>query len=421
MKILFISPHSPDISSGGIERHVKNLIDYCCQNSIKAVFLMPALNNQDSRENIKDVLIIKSKFLNFNYKKFFDKKEISKEIIREKSRGFFMLLQQLIKEEKIGIINAQNFQSDLPPVYSFMLNMACFLENIPMVLKVHNFPVTEMQIALISDISWQKIFCVSKSVSGDCFNKGIEINKIHTQYLGVNTKEFKPNLGSHWLRSTLKIPESAQIILHASRIISLEKGSIKDILKEKGIITTMEAFAPIFLKDPNVRLVIAVATPPKDFIKEFRATLDKIRGYIQLHNILGGVILKEFRLEEMPLVYNGADIFVMASENETFGQVYIEAMACGIPVIGTNVGGIPEVITDNYNGFLIEPNNPSILTQKIEELLYNEKHRKEFILNGLKTVRRRFSAERQFSLLFSHFKKISFPETTSGNEILSPS
>jgi len=416
MKILFISPHSPQISIGGIERHVKNLIDYCVQNSIETVFLLPAINDQEGKEKIKNVSIIKTKFLNFHYKKLFDKKEISREEIQEKAKGFFLLLQRLIKEEKIDIINAQNFQSDLPPIYSMMLNMACFLQNVPMVLKMHNFMATEMHIALVNDLSWKKILCVSKSVTGDCFNKGIEISRLQTQYLGVNTKEFKPNLGSTWLRKELKIPGDSQVILHASRIITLEKGTIKDILKEKGIITLLEAFSPIFSKDPTVKLVIAMAVPPKNFIREFRLTLEKIKGYIQLHNVEGGVILKEFKMEQMPLVYNGADIFVMVSENETFGQVYIEAMACGIPVIGTNVGGIPEVIIDNFNGFLVEPNNPSILTQRIEELLHNEKHRKEFILNGLKTVRRKLSTERQFSLLFNHLNKLVLPAVAPENK-----
>jgi len=92
----------------------------------------------------------------------------------------------------------------------------------------------------------------------------------------------------------------------------------------------------------------------------------------------------------MPCAYSAADIFVLASENETFGQVYLEAMACGTPIIGTNLGGVPEVVTDSYDGYLVEPNNPSLLAQKIEKLLYDEATRKEFIKNALKTVRRKF-------------------------------
>ena len=50
----------------------------------------------------------------------------------------------------------------------------------------------------------------------------------------------------------------------------------------------------------------------------------------------------------------------------------------------------PEIITDNYNGFLIPPNDSSVLSQKIEKLLYNEKLRREFIVSGLKTAKNKF-------------------------------
>ena len=71
MKILFISPNAPGLSVGGIERHVKNLVDYCCQNNKEAVFLLPSFK-QESREKIGNVTIIKKDFLNLSYKKFFD-------------------------------------------------------------------------------------------------------------------------------------------------------------------------------------------------------------------------------------------------------------------------------------------------------------------------------------------------------------
>ena len=259
-----------------------------------------------------------------------------------------------------------------------------------------------MQKSLLNDLSWKKMLCVSKSVAGDCFAKGINIDRLHTQYLGVNRKEFRPFLDKDWLRKTFNLPENAKIILHASRIIS----DRRDILKEKGITTLLESFSQLVTKDPLFRLVIAVASPLKHLKAEFHYALDKINGYIQLHNIGQKVFIKEFSLEEMPLVYNGADLFVLASENETFGQVYIEAMACGIPVIGTNVGGVPEIITDGYNGFLIAPGNPSILAQKIEEIFNNEQVRKGFIENSFKVIRRKFSSDRQVSNMFNYLSKL---------------
>ncbi len=402
MKVLVISSESPEISVGGIERHIKNFINYCRHRNKDVIFLLPT-NKEESSERMGNVLVLKRSFLYFNYKRVFNRKEIAADEMKEKSMKFFHFLLDLFDKEEIDIVSAQNSYNGLPPAYSLILNMACFSRNIPLVLRAHSFAKTELQKSLAKDLFWERIICVSRSVAGDFFSKGADINKLNTHYLGVNIREFKPGANKHWLTDKLKIPENSKIILHASRIINGKR----DVLKEKGILVLLEAFSHLALKNQGLTLLIAIAEPPRRLKEEFRQALDKLRGYIQLNNLEGRVICREFKLEEMPFVYNGADIFVLASENETFGQVYIEAMACGTPVIGTNVGGIPEIIADSYNGVLIQPNNPSLLAQKIEEILYNESVRKEFIKNGLKTARRKFSAERQFGLLFNYFKKIA--------------
>jgi len=65
------------------------------------------------------------------------------------------------------------------------------------------------------------------------------------------------------------------------------------------------------------------------------------------------------------------DIFIMCSKNEGMGRAFIEAMACGIPVIGTKVGGVPEIIVEGKTGYLVPLNNEPELAEKID-LLYNQ-------------------------------------------------
>ncbi len=405
MKTLIISPEYSEVSIGGVERYIKNLIDYCCQKNKEVIFLLPTDKKDymgDAPEKIGNVLIYKKNFLDLNYKRISDKKQIPESELKEKSRNFFLFLKDLLDKYKIDIVDAENFYIDLPPVFSLILNMVCFSKNVPLVLRAHSFAGTEMEASLVSGLFWESVVCVSKSVAGDFFNKGVDINKLDTHHLGVNTKEFKPELSNSMLINRLELPKNSKVLLHASRITDGKK----DILKEKGITTLLEAFSQLASKNQDLILLIAVARAPKKFGEEFHHALEKLKGYIQLNNLTGRVVCKEFELEDMPYVYNGADIFILASENETFGQVYLEAMACGTPVIGTNLGGVPEVITDNYNGFLIEPDNSSLLMQKIEKLLYDENNRKEFIRNALKTVKRKFSTERQFGLLFKRFEKI---------------
>lgn len=405
MKILVISLQSPEISVGGIERYISNFIDFAKKSSDETIFLLPK-SVKKKYEKINNISIYRQGFLKIRYEKRFGRKGILQKELEKKSREFFSFLTNLLQKEKIDIIDVQNFHL-APPAFNLVLNMVCFTHNIPLVLRVHSYASGEIQKIMMNSLFWKKIICVSKSVAGDCFSKGISIRKLTTKYLGVNTKIFNPSLDNLWLKRRLGLPKTSKIILHASRVINGEK----EILKEKGVITLIEAFSKLNHKDKEVKLLVAMAAPPSELREEFRAAREKLKGYIKLHNLEERIIYQEFKLEEMPLVYVGSDLFVLASENETLGQVYIEAMACGLPVIGTNVGGIPEIIVDNCNGFLVLPNDSSSLAQKIDELLYNEKLRKKFIVAGLKTVATEFSNKKQFASLFRYFRKLPGQET----------
>ena len=88
-----------------------------------------------------------------------------------------------------------------------------------------------------------------------------------------------------------------------------------------------------------------------------------------------------------------ASIYVMPSMKEGFGIVFLEAMSCGTPVIGGNVGGTKELIKSGKNGFLVNPGDYKDLADKISILLDDDSIRKKFIENGLEMVKE-FSAEK---------------------------
>ena len=110
---------------------------------------------------------------------------------------------------------------------------------------------------------------------------------------------------------------------------------------------------------------------------------------------------------ELPEIYASADLFVGPSvtakdgAKEGLGLVFLEAMASGIPVIGSNSGGIPEIIKDGVNGFLVEERDSINLAKRINEILKSEELCNQFIENGLKTA-----AERDYKNIAQKYAEI---------------
>jgi glycosyltransferase involved in cell wall biosynthesis len=84
-------------------------------------------------------------------------------------------------------------------------------------------------------------------------------------------------------------------------------------------------------------------------------------------------------------------VFALPSLSEGFGRVFIEAMALGKPVVATSVGGIPEIVHDGENGFLVEPGDIVALAGKLEILIKDEVLARKMGKEGKKFVQENFS------------------------------
>jgi len=91
---------------------------------------------------------------------------------------------------------------------------------------------------------------------------------------------------------------------------------------------------------------------------------------------------------------------------EAFGIVTIEAMACGKPAIGTNVGGIPETILEEVNGFLVEPKNSEEIAEKIVTLVRNPELRKQMGARGRKIAEERFDIQKRIDKIVGSYSNL---------------
>jgi glycosyltransferase involved in cell wall biosynthesis len=95
--------------------------------------------------------------------------------------------------------------------------------------------------------------------------------------------------------------------------------------------------------------------------------------------------------EQIPQALWQSDIFVRPSRTEGMGNAFIEALAAGLPIIGTPIGGIPEIIDDRKTGLFVNPEDPSDVAEKIRMLINQPSLSDEIIRNGRQLVADRFS------------------------------
>lgn len=154
----------------------------------------------------------------------------------------------------------------------------------------------------------------------------------------------------------------------------------------KGIQTLIKSYTYILKYNINAQLIIIGSGPIKE----------ELETEIRWKNLNSIRFIDYLPIQELYDWYQKADIFVLPSiningETEGLGLVLLEAMASGVPVIGSNTGGIPDIIEDGVNGLLVPPGDPEALADAIVRILENPEIADRFREAGLKTVHERFS------------------------------
>jgi len=159
-------------------------------------------------------------------------------------------------------------------------------------------------------------------------------------------------------------------------------GTIAEYTKNKGLIYLLKAIKNIKDREIDVILIGSGENPDKE----------KIEQIIKKYN-LKNIHLIEF-IDNAASYLKAFDVFILASLKEGLPYTILEAMTAEIPVIATNVGGIPEMIANQENGLLIQPKNSHELAEKINYLINNPKIAKKITQKARQKVEKEFTLER---------------------------
>lgn len=251
--------------------------------------------------------------------------------------------------------------------------------NIPLVITFHTLGLMKNLVARSDDERESKDRIETElllvKVSDQIIATG-ETDAQYIQYLYDGNPEkiavITPGVNLHLFKPTDKIEAKKSIGAVIDEKLILFVGRVEPL---KGIDVLLYALKILLTAHPEMKLCVwivggDISHNSNEWSEELKK-LSEIREELGINTSVKFVGRK--KQEELPEYYNAADIMVMPSHYESFGITAVEAMACGVPVITTDVTGVSKLIDKKHSNLITSANNPIGLAERMKLLLCNEK------------------------------------------------
>ncbi|MFH1055289.1 MAG: glycosyltransferase family 4 protein [Candidatus Altiarchaeota archaeon] len=299
-------------------------------------------------------------------------------------------LEELHREKKFDVVHSQSTAA-----FYYVRDGIKKRLGVPLITTMHGTSLSEIRSIINQGFSlmlfpkilfhtfnhyyWTKEFikeseaviAISKELSEDIpkeFN--IAKDTVKTIYNGIDTTVFRS---------------------YASKVMGEYPGeriilSVSVLHRQKGVQYLIEALAKLVDRIPNAHLIVVGDGP-------YRKSLEQRTIRLKLGKNV--TFMGKVQHEGLADYYNACEAFIIPTIRvEGLPLIELEAMACGKPVIASEIGGIPSVITDGVNGLLVKPKDIDTLANRLIEVLENEKLARRLGSSARKTIEEGFSREK---------------------------
>lgn len=302
-------------------------------------------------------------------------------VARLRSPGNLPRLIRYIRQYQPDIIHTQLEASDI------FGTLAAKILGIPSLTTLHTLDVKPKTKRSFwrNLIRWKilnrfcdQIIAVSEITRHHYIALGIRPEKIITVHNGIDMHHFMPfrrPLAKE--RRELNVPEGSIVLV-----------TVAVLRQPKGIQYMLKALPAILKRFPNVYYVVAGDGTYGDPLKALAASL----------GVEGRVVFLGHR-SDIPAILAESDLFVFPTLMDAFPTVLLEAMAVGIPIVSSAVGGIPEILENEVNALLIQPANPVELNASCIRVLSDHDLARRLSASALQVVEERFDVRKQAGIL----------------------
>jgi len=280
--------------------------------------------------------------------------------------AFVWRLRRIIRKESPDLIHLHSRRgADL------LGGIAGRLENVPVILsrRVDN-PEPRWWVALKYRL-YDRVITISKGIEDVLLKEGVPAEKVTCVPSAVDIGQYRPACDRDWFEQAVGIEPGQPVV-----------GVIAQLIPRKGHRYLLEAIPDLLKRIPEVQFLF--------FGTGELAT--ELRTEIEQRGLGGSVRLAGFR-DDLSRVLPCLDAVAHPALMEGLGVSLLQAAACGVPVVASAVGGIPEIVQDQVNGYLVPPRQPEALGRALLSLLEDRSRAQQMGMAGRAIVEHGFSID----------------------------
>jgi glycosyltransferase involved in cell wall biosynthesis len=366
-RIVVLHLRAASDSGGGPEKTIYNTGRFI--DSKRFLYLIAYLKKNSSDLSLISQNITKAglNYFEFAGGSFIDRKQLSQ-------------IVHLVRKHGVQIIHSHDPKTDF---YGLLLKLR--FPKLKLVSTMHGWIHRTWKSAFYNKLDMYVLRCfhIVIAVSGSIEKtaKRFGLSNTCLIYNAVDTNEWKPVCPAKYPKILQTIPRNSQ---------SFVVGYVGRLSKEKGPMDFIKTAQKILKKDINCEFVVAGDGPE----------MEAMKGLAEATGIIGKVhFLGHVNRDDMISVYQKLNLLLSTSKTEGFPNNILEALAMSVPVVSTNVGGVNEIITNDYNGLLAEKDNIDKLTIHVTRIKNDKALADRLIKHGRLTAENKFSFDARVNKL----------------------
>jgi len=338
---------------GGVETHLTILLPTMVEMGHNVSLLTCNAEGCKVDEEYKGVKIRREPIMDLNWLAKRGLDGIEKEVQE--------VYTKFIDAQKPDVLHAHNMHY-FSRTHAKLLEEMSIKKGIPLFLTAHNVWDDDLFLDLTTNIRWTHIIAVSHFIEKELIGIGCSHRQTTTVHHGIDEKMFSPDIDPEPIYKKYPQLKGKNVFFHPARMGMA-----------KGCDVSIKALRLIKERVPDAMLVLAGTRNIVDWGQTQQKDIAYMVHLVEKFDLRENVLIDSYLLEDMPMIYAASKVCIYPSTaSEPFGLTMLESMAMAKPMVVTRMGGMPEIIGDGINGFVIPVKGYEELASRVVQLFSDD-------------------------------------------------